>query len=347
MNIVITGGAGFVGSNIARFLRRQSAKIQITAFDNLYRRGSERNLPLLQQDGIKFVHGDVRQKTDLALLPKADIVIECSAEPSVLAGYGESPEYLIDTNMIGALNCLELCRVNGSKLIFLSSSRIYPYDAIQRIPLNQTDSRFEWDIDAAAIEGITPLGLSEAFPLEGLRSLYGATKLSAELFCREYAEVYELDCIINRCGVIAGPGQFGKSDQGLIAFWLKQHLAKAELSYIGFGGSGKQVRDILDISDLCTLIWKQISDTTYSPAEIYNVGGGLENSLSLVELTAWCEKLTGNRLELKSLKDQRPADIPLYISDNTRIERRYSWRQARTVSDTLDETCKWLMRNEF
>lgn len=345
MHILITGGAGFVGSSLALFLRKKSKNIKITTFDNLYRRGSEKNIPALQENGIEFLHGDVRNNQDLNLISRTDVIIECSAEPSVLSGLSGSPEYLIQTNLFGALNCLEICRKNKSKLIFLSSSRVYPFDVIRELALSEKKTRFSFNTVGNLQPGISRKGISEEFTTTGIRSLYGATKLSAEMFCNEYSDAFGVETVINRCGVIAGPGQFGKTDQGFVTFWMKQHLAQQPISFIGYGGSGKQVRDILDISDLCNLIWQQIETSNIAETSIYNVGGGLKNSLSLLELTKICEEITGNSLPLSRVSKNRPADIPIFITDNSLVEEKYGWKQKKTTDETLIEISKWLRGN--
>ena len=130
MRLLITGGAGFVGSNLALDFKKNNPETHIIALDNLKRRGSELNLPRLKEDGIEFIHGDIRNKEDLEGTGKADLIIECSAEPSVMAGYNSSPEYLINTNLLGTVNCLEYARKCDADVVFLSTSRVYPVRTI-------------------------------------------------------------------------------------------------------------------------------------------------------------------------------------------------------------------------
>ena len=342
MRIAITGGAGFVGSNLAVSLIKRDEITEVIALDNLYRRGSERNVNLLIANGVKFVYGDVRQKADIEQLGDIDVMVECSAEPSVLAGCEASPRYLIDTNLAGAINCLEFCREVSSKFIFLSSSRVYPHQAISNIPTKQQKTRLEWDLSTYEAPGISSKGISEEFGLAGPRSMYGATKLSAELLCTEYADMYGLDCIVNRCGVIAGPGQFGKTDQGFVSYWIKQHLGNKDLTYVGFGGTGKQVRDILNISDLIELIWMQAGASEHFSADIFNVGGGYGNSTSLCELTEIVSSLTETNVIIASDAQTRPADIPIYVTDTSRAERRFDWTPKYSVEDTVQQTIDWM-----
>jgi len=175
--ILVTGGAGFVGSSLALAFKRNRSSTVVVALDNLKRRGSELALERLRAGGVEFVHGDVRVSDDLAAIGPVDILIEASAEPSVHAGYDGNPNYLIHSNLIGAVNCLEHARRHGSALVFLSSSRVYPIAALRALPLERAETRFILRTDAD-LPGVTAAGISERFSLSGNRSLYGATKLA-------------------------------------------------------------------------------------------------------------------------------------------------------------------------
>ena len=228
------------------------------ALDNLRRRGSELNLPRLREAGVRFVHGDVRRPEDLAELPEApEAIVECSAEPSAQSGYGGSPEYLVQTNLVGCYNCLELARRAKAAFLFLSTSRVYPAARVNALAFEESGTRFVLS-ERQAVAGASGQGIGEDFPLEGARSLYGMTKLAAELMIAEYGDAYGVPYVIDRCGLIAGPWQMGKTDQGVVALWMAAHYFKRPLSYIGFGGTGKQVRDILHVDDLCDLVAEQI-----------------------------------------------------------------------------------------
>ncbi|EKD87451.1 MAG: hypothetical protein ACD_36C00075G0001, partial [uncultured bacterium] len=218
-NILVTGGAGFVGSNIAIKFKEHFPNIIVTAFDNLSRVGSELTLPRLLEHGVTFRHGDVRKREDLT--GTFDCIIECSAEPSVMAGVTTSPQYLIQTNLVGAMNCFELAREQHADVVFLSTSRVYPVSPLNDLRFHETETRFELDQ--------MKNGISTDFPLNGLRSLYGATKLAAELLIMEYAANYHLHAVIDRFGVIAGPWQMGKVDQGILARWVAHHVFKKPL----------------------------------------------------------------------------------------------------------------------
>lgn len=340
-NILITGGAGFIGSNAAVYLKRTYPKSRITALDNLKRRGSELNIKRLKSNGIDFMHGDIRFSQDLSLDAKPDLIIECSAEPSVLAGTKTGPGYTINTNLIGIINCLELAREKRADFIFLSTSRVYPYGRINNLKIREEKTRFSWK-GKQKITGFSARGINENFSLEGPRSLYGATKLSGELLLTEYIKNYGIRGIVNRCGVVAGPWQFGKIDQGVFSLWMASHYFKKQLTYTGWGGKGKQVRDLLHVDDLCALIDSQIKDMNKGNGKIYNVGGGKDISLSLLEATSICEKITGNKIKIFSQKANQPFDVPMYITDNTKINLDYSWKPVRPGERILEDIFKWL-----
>ena len=344
--MMVTGGAGFVGSHIAMMLKQHYPEHPVLVLDNLKRRGSELNLTRLKSAGVEFRHGDVRNPEDLCLGNRQlALLVECSAEPSVLAGFNESPAYLINSNLGGAINCLELARQHSADFIFLSTSRVYPIAHLKQLNLAESPTRFTLQAQQP-VPGASEVGIAENFPLDGQRSLYGATKLSAELIAQEYAAMYDVRVVINRCGVIAGPWQMGKVDQGVFTLWVAAHYFGKPLKYIGFGGSGKQVRDVLHIDDLCDLLRIQLNRISECNGKIYNVGGGVDNSLSLLETTALCREITGRQIEILPEPQERPADIPCYISDNRRISRDTGWLPRRSAKQTLSDIYQWIRQNE-
>src|SRR5262249_44197526 len=329
MGILITGGAGFVGSNLAVAFKRNRSTATVMVLDNLKRRGSELALERLGASGVELVHGDVRVSDDLAAVGPVDILIEASAEPSVHAGYDGNPSYLIQSNLVGAVNCLEHARRHGSAFIFLSSSRLYPIAPLRALPLERGATRFVLRADAD-VPGVTVAGISEQFPLPGNRSLYGATKLAAELLIEEYKAMYGVRALVNRCGVISGPWQMGKVDQGFVVLWMARHLFGGSLNYMGFGGEGFQVRDVLHVDDLYDLLVKQLSQLDrYSAQPFYNVGGGMENSVSLRELTEFCQEFSRKRIEITGIAETRGVDIPFYVSDSSAVQKAADWKPQR------------------
>ena len=344
MRVLVTGGAGFVGGNLAVTLAGRHSEWEVVALDNLMRRGSELNLPRLREGGVDFVHGDVREPGDLAAVGAFDAMIECSAEPSVLAGFADA-SYSVQTNLVGAFNCLERAREEGAFLVFLSTSRVYPVGPQLELKLEEAETRFEL-AEEQPVCGAGPAGVSEDFPLSGARTLYGATKLSAELLIEEYANAFGLRAAINRCGVIAGPWQMGKVDQGVFSWWLLSHHFNLPLTYIGYGGGGKQVRDLLHIEDLVDLVDEQLSNPERWSGVTANVGGGRECSLSLLETTELCRELTGNEVPIGAESQTRPGDVPVYLSDCSHLHSLTSWRPRRGPRDVLADLLEWSTEHE-
>jgi CDP-paratose 2-epimerase len=344
-SIVITGGAGFVGSNLSIKFKEKYPGYEIIVFDNLKRRGSELNLPRLKKHDIVFIHGDIRCKEDFEQIGHVNSIIDASAEPSVLSGMENDLEYLINTNLNGTINCLYFAHRHKADFIFLSTSRVYPVKLLNDIAFLETENRFEF-IEAQTINGVSKNGVSEKFSLKGSRSFYGATKLAVELLITEYNELLNLKTVINRCGVIAGPWQMGKVDQGFVALWVAKHFWKQPLSYIGYGGLGKQVRDILHIDDLFKLIDYQLHNIDQISGETFNIGGGLQTSVSLKEMTKLCEEITGNKIEINNIPQTRIADLRIYYTDNEKAKKAMNWQPTFSPDKIIIDTFNWIKENE-
>ena len=344
MRILVTGGCGFVGSSIALGLKKSNPKLDLICFDNLRRRGSELNIKRLKESSILFIHGDIRNKDDLFTILDVNLIIDCSAEPSVLAGTS-SPEYVINTNLIGTINCLEYARVNNCNFIFLSTSRVYSIPKLLELPLEVNNNRFSLaEIDQ--LSGFSKLGINENFSTNGIKSIYGATKISSEILIHEYINAFNINAIINRCGVIAGPWQFGKIDQGVAVLWMANHFWKKNLNYIGFGGDGYQVRDFLHIDDLVKLIIIQIETIKQFSGQVFNVGGGVENSCSLVELTKICENVSKNKIDIGKMDVDRNDDIPYFITDFSKIKNISGWAPEKSLENILVDIYSWIDENK-
>lgn len=338
-NILVTGGAGFVGSSIAIRLKESFQDIRVTSVDNLKRRGSELTLPRLRDKGVAFRHGDIRCPEDLDLLPDYDLVIDCSAEPSVTGGPHSTPRYIINTNLTGTMNCLELARRCGAAFVFLSSSRVYSIASLNGIPFTEQETRFSWCGNGT---GVSEHGVSEQFPVDGVRSMYGACKLASELLVQEYGAASDLPVLINRCGILAGPWQMGRVDQGVMALWCARHIFRGSLTYNGFGGTGKQVRDFLHIDDFIDLLMCQLTRTDLWKGSPYNVGGGVKNSVSLQELTQICRRISGSNVELTGQRESNPLDLRIFITDSRRACSEFAWAPARSVDRIAEDTITWI-----
>jgi CDP-paratose 2-epimerase len=345
--ILITGGAGFVGSTLAIGLKTRYPAYHIIAIDNLRRRGSELNLPRLKEAGVAFFHADIRNPEDLVDFTNLDFIIDASADPSVLSGIDSPVMPLIQSNLNGTVHCLELAQKTGAAFIFLSTSRIYPIKNLESAAFEELETRFIWK-DQQPMPGISSKGITEDFSLNGSRSFYGTTKLASELLITEYNELKQVPSIINRCGVISGPWQMGKIDQGVLVLWLARHYFKGALSYIGYGGTGKQMRDVLHADDLLQLIDHQIHNLAMYNGKTMNVGGGLDCSFSLQELTQICEEVTGNKIKISPVTENRAADIRIYVSDCSYLNQvnNGAWKPQKNMKDLVLDTFEWMKANE-
>ena len=344
-HLLITGGAGFVGSNLALRFKERFPALTVSAVDSLKRRGSELNLPRLRAGGVAFVHCDLRCPEDFDALPEFDLLIDCAAEPSVQAGVGGSPWYVLNTNLVGTIQCLEAARRRGAAFLFLSTSRVYPIGPLNQLPFEEDPTRFRW-VAGGGKPGFSAHGIAEDFPLEGTRSFYGASKLAGELVLGEYVFNYGMKALLNRCGVLAGPWQMGKVDQGVVTLWVARHHFRKPLQYIGYGGHGKQVRDVLHIDDLFDLLVLQMGSLAHWDGRVYNVGGGAEVSVSLAELTRICEAVTGNRVPLTPVPETAAVDLRIYVTDSRRVQTDFGWRPTRAAERIAQDIHAWVRRHE-
>jgi CDP-paratose 2-epimerase len=344
MKLLITGICGFVGSRLALTLKERIEGVQIAGIDNLSRPGSESNRSGLANKGVSFFHGDLRMRSDVEALPDSDWVIDAAANPSVLAGVDgrSSARQVAEHNLGGTLNILEYCRERKTGLILLSTNRVYSINDLACLPLRENGRKFELDTTQPLPDGVGAAGVTENFPVRQPISIYGATKLSSEVMALEYALTFGFPVWINRCGVLAGAGQFGTAEQGIFSYWLHAHAARLRLRYLGFGGRGLQVRDALHPDDLADLIQAQMrtgggaDDRGASSARIYHAGGGLANSMSLAELTAWCDDHFGPHAPEPDGRP-RPFDLPWIVMDSSRAARDFGWTPKRSLESILDE----------
>jgi CDP-paratose 2-epimerase len=340
MNILITGICGFVGSSLAEAWLNAEPGIAICGIDNLIRPGSEHNRGRLKELGIKIYHGDIRSSSDFDDLPKADWVIDAAANPSVLAGIdGQvSSRQLIEHNLQGTVNILEYCKRHGSGFILLSTSRVYSIPLLASLPVVPQGSAFKLKNDQRLPPGVSAEGVSESFSTASPISLYGSTKLASEVLALEYGATFGFPVWINRCGVLAGAGQFGKADQGIFSFWINSYLRRRPVAYIGFGGNGYQVRDCLHPRDLIPLLRKQVMAPDRK-VQVINLGGGKDNAMSLAELSAWCSNRFGSHFVASNNRD-RHFDIPWLIMDSSLAYALWNWKPETSLSANLDEIAR-------
>ena len=340
MRLLITGACGFVGSELCLALQEQLIDLQITGLDNLSRRGSWRNLDRLEQRGIRVFHGDIRQAADLEVLEPQDWLIDAAANPSVLAGVDgkASSRQLVEHNLLGTVQMLEACKRWGAGFVLLSTSRVYSIPPLADLQVEVSDRAFTPTAEAlAATSGLTAQGISESFSTAAPVSLYGSTKLASEALAMEYGEAFGLPVWVNRCGVLAGAGQFGKADQGIFAFWLHSWREKRPLKYIGFDGQGHQARDCLHPRDLAALVALQLQagDARDKP-RLVNVSGGLNSACSLAQLSSWCSDRWGVQ-PVSHDPVPRQYDLPWVVLDSQFCSRSWNWQPQIDQRGILEE----------
>jgi len=339
MNILITGSAGFFGNYVTNYFVNKGHNI--IGMDNLSRKGSELNSKIqIENRKVNFIKCDISNVQELKSClkeKKFDWIVNCAADPSVLSGFNNSSRKLIDNNLISTINLLEICKDIKCGFILMSTSKVYSIKELSKIDKFEESNRFSL---------INNCGIKESFSTDSPISLYGSTKLTSEILAKEYSQMFNFPLWINRCGVIAGAGQFGKIDQGVFSFWIYSWLRKTPLKYIGFGGNGKQVRDIVHPFDICEVINRQIQDRNLEEDPIYNIGGGDENSMSLKELSDWC--YTNIRKDdniVTSSSDERPFDIPIFVMDSTKAKKRWGFKITYSKNQILEEIKYYAVNN--
>ena len=335
MRILITGGCGFVGSNLAIYLMKKLNNAEIFSLDNLFRNGSRVNETRLKIAQIKNLRINIKDYKKISKLQKFDLIIDCCAEPAIEASNKE-PDRVINTNLIGTFNVLKKCVKDNARIIFLSTSRVYSIQSLRNL-VKKKNIKKKINLKFT---------INENFQTSLPKSLYGSSKLCSEDLIKEFSYSDNIKYIINRFGVISGPWQFGKQDQGFVTLWMNKHLNNKNLSYIGFGGHGNQIRDVLHIQDVCEIILKQIINFSKINNQLFNIGGGIKNSISLKNLTKKCENITGNVIKIKKIYKTSIFDIPYYVTENKKIKKFYNWKPKKDINMILEDVYDWMLSNK-
>ncbi|MFN0130115.1 MAG: NAD-dependent epimerase/dehydratase family protein [Verrucomicrobiales bacterium] len=362
MRLLITGICGFVGATLTEALLDHAApgSLRITGIDNLARPGAWLNRERLRQRSVSVLHGDIRLASDLESLPASDWILDAAANPSVLAGVDgqSSSRQLVEHNLLATVNLLETCKRWNAGFLLLSSSRVYSIPPLAALPVDVHDHAYR-PVFPANLPGLGPAGITEQFSTAAPVSLYGATKLASETLAMEYGHAYDFPVFINRCGVMAGAGQFGKPDQGIFAYWIHSWREERPLQYIGFDGLGHQVRDCLHPRDLAPLLIRQMAGrgapphAAARPPSIINLSGGLASARSLHQLSQWCAQRFPNSPTAQSLEPRRPPtdipkrpfDLPWVVLDPSLAGASWNWQPATPVHAIFEEIAQFADRS--
>jgi CDP-paratose 2-epimerase len=346
MKILITGICGFVGSTLARLWSEAEPGITIFGIDNLIRPGSHTNLATLKNRGVKVFHGDIRMPSDFETLPPVDFVIDAAANPSVLAGLDgrSSSRQVVEHNLVGTMNMLEYCKAARAGFILISTSRVYAIAPLTQLVVESVDEAFRPVATNDWPAGLSAQGVAESFSTSAPVSLYGSTKIASEALALEYGSAFDFPVWINRCGVLAGAGQFGHAEQGIFSFWLHSWRSRRPLKYIGFGGNGHQVRDALHPADLLAIMRKEVAFTSTPERRIFNLSGGADNAMSLAQLSRWCRNRWGEH-PVSPQPSGRRYDIPWMVLDSSNARQFWNWQPAITLGQILEEIARFSEQN--
>ncbi len=335
MRVLITGGAGFIGSNaVQRFLQRGA---QVTIYDNLSRRGSSSNLAWLRAqhgaDSFRLIQADLREADRLAEAARGqDLIIHYAGQVAVTTSV-QNPRGDFEDNALGTFNALEAARLSGSNPIFMYASTNKVYGGMERIGLIETDSRYAYRD--------YPLGISEDFPLD-FHSPYGCSKGAGDQYVRDYARIYGLRTVVFRQSAIYGPRQFGIEDQGWLAWFI---IAAVIGKPITIYGDGKQVRDVLYIDDLIDAYELAAAKIEQVAGQVFNIGGGAGNTLTIwTETGPLLEKLLGRALSIKQ-GDWRPGDQRICVMDIRKAQSLLGWSPKTSAVDGVTQLYRWVVGN--
>ncbi len=334
-SILITGGAGFIGVNsVVRCIEKGHS---VTIFDNLSRRGTDINVAFLEKNyhgKYKLVRGDVR--SDISSLKELaashDVILHLAAQVAVTTSVVD-PRTDFDINALGTFNVLEAARLSSKKpaVIFASTNKVY--GGLEHLHVAEEEKRVRFKDGRGGVDETTPLDF---------HSPYGCSKGAADQYVRDYARMYDLKTLVLRQSCIYGPHQLGVEDQGWVAWFLIAALFGRPVTVYG---TGKQVRDLLYIDDLTDLYMRAIEKIDIVSGQVLNLGGGADNSLSLLEFLEIIEK--DLKIPLKhSFSDWRPGDQPIFVSDNTKAKKMLGWEPKMNVKKGIVNLVGWLRDNK-
>ena len=344
MRVMVTGGAGFVGSHVAEYYAKDGNEIEV--FDDLSRAkilGSSPGDPLYNWNylrsgygNIRLIKGDVRSFEEVkAASENVDVIVHTAAQVAVTTSLSD-PRTDFEINALGTFNVLEVARLRDASLVVCSTNKVYG-ENVNKIPVKEGKKRYSF-ADERYRDGVPetlPIDLTEHSP-------YGCSKLAADIYTQDYAHTYGLHTAVLRMSCIYGERQFGVEDQGFIAhFVISATLGKEITIY----GTGKQVRDILHVEDLVRAMDLALKKAETSPGEVYNIGGGSSNALSLLEIIGYIEEISNKKIRLK-FDEWRKADQRVYISDIRKAKEKLGWKPSVLWKEGITRLCSWALGNK-
>jgi CDP-paratose 2-epimerase len=342
MNALITGGCGFVGSNLAAYLIDADPSSKVTVFDNLSRHGASANLAWLrtlttaQRNPVNFVHGDIRNPFDVDAVIRAlspDVIFHLAGQVAMTTSM-ESPRRDFEINVLGSVNVLESVRqyTPGTAIVYASSNKVY--GNLKYLDLVESETRYE---PRAAKNGV-----DESVSIE-FHTPYGCSKGAADQYMLDYARGFGLNTVVFRHSTIYGGRQFATYDQGWVGWFCRQAIeSKANPSREPFtiSGDGKQVRDLLHVSDAVRCYVAAFNQIKTARGEAFNIGGGIENSMSLLELIRYLEARLELRLNYTRLP-WRQSDQKFFVADNSKAQKLIAWAPSVSKKEGIESVLDW------
>lgn len=335
MKLLVTGGCGFLGSNLSAAAMERG--IELLVFDNLSRTGSAQNLEWLRSHGeVTHVHGDIRNVNDVTRTIrdfKPDAVFHVAGQVAMTTSIA-NPRLDFEINAMGSLNVLEAVRDHAPDAAVLFSSSNKVYGDLEYIRYQETDTRY--------VDPDHPDGLDEQTPLD-FQSPYGCSKGTADQYMQDFARVYGLKTLVFRHSSMYGSRQFGTADQGWIA-WFCSQAVKSSQGLLDkpftIAGNGKQVRDVLEARDMARLYFAGLEHIERARGQVLNVGGGMENSLSLLELFVLLEELTGAKMAYERLP-ARFSDQRVFVADLAKAKALLDWAPQVSAREGIGNAVSW------
>lgn len=333
-HILVIGGAGFIGSNLSNHLLAKG--YQVTVYDDLSRPGAEKNVEWLQAhhgSHLRLQKADIRDYEAVKqAVSDMDVIFDLAGQVAVTTSVAD-PRLDFEINALGTLNVLEAVRTINPEAIVVYTSTNKVYGKMANVPVIERDGCYDYEN--------LPFGVSESQPLD-FYSPYGCSKGAADQYVRDYTRIYGLRTVVFRMSCIYGIRQFGNEDQGWVAHFVISSVFGTALTIYG---DGKQIRDILFIDDLIRAFGYAVENIYITQGQIYNIGGGRENTISLLELIEQLENLLGKRIEY-SFDDWRPGDQKVYISDVRKAEQHFGWKPRISKEQGVRRLAEWVKDNK-